>query len=862
MSEKKSITKKLLLIDGHSMAYRAFYALPVENFKSSTGQPTNAIYGFASMIINLIKEEKPTHVAVAFDVSRKTFRSEKFPEYKAQRASTPDEFRSQLSHINELITGFGIKYFGIEGFEADDIIATLAKAAEKKGFEVAICTGDRDAFQLVTKQITVLYPKKGVTEMSRMTPDAVFEKYGLTPTQYPDFAALRGDPSDNLPSVPGVGEKTATKWIVDYKSLENLLEHAAEIPGKVGESLRANIESIKLNRVLTHLLDDVQIPAGIDDLSWEGFDSQLVNNLFDNLEIKALKERIKVLPQSGTSEPVVVKTDLVIKKIPSSELNSIITQANSPVALHFEFHGKSLINYSVALDEETVYQSTDSNIGEWISDPKVKKIVHGAKASIKNLDLVGLASDVEILAYLNNPGSRNLELSDLAQRLLGATTEQDGLFADFNAQAANWIFGINKILFAELKEKNMVDLYVDLELPTLIALAKLEKIGIGVDQANLEKLSKKFMAVVSEETKDAYKAAGHEFNVASPKQLQTVLFDELKLPKTKKIKTGFTTDAESLAWLLAKTKHPILQHLMRIRETSKLQTTIDGLLSAIGRDGRIHTTFQQTVAATGRLSSTEPNLQNIPVRTEEGREIRDCFIAQAPFTELLTADYSQIEMRIMAHLSNDQGLIKAFESGEDLHSTVGAQVFGVKPSEVDAEMRRTIKAMSYGLAYGLSAFGLSQQLDIDPTEAGELMNKYFERFGGIRDYLKSVVIEAREKGYTETILGRRRYLPDLNHDNRQRREIAERAALNAPIQGSAADIIKIALLKVNHEIEKAKLKSRALLQVHDELIFEVMPGERESLEKIVLKEMSSAFKLRVPLDVNIGFGKSWDAAAH
>ena len=862
MSEKKSITKRLLLIDGHSMAYRAFYALPVENFKSSTGQPTNAIYGFASMIINLIKEEKPTHIAVAVDVSRKTFRSEKFPEYKAQRASTPDEFRSQLSHINELITGFGIKFFGIEGYEADDIIATLAKSAEKKGFEVAICTGDRDAFQLVTQHITVLYPKKGVTEMSRMTPDAVFEKYGLTPTQYPDFAALRGDPSDNLPSVPGVGEKTATKWIVDYKSLENLLEHAAEIPGKVGESLRANIESIKLNRVLTNLLDDVQIPAGIDDLSWEGFDAQLVNKLFDTLEIKALKERIKVLPQSGSSEPVMVKTDLVIKKIPSSQLNLIISKANTPVAIHFEFHDELLINYSIALDEGTVYQSTDSDIGEWIRDPKIKKIVHGAKAAIKNLGLVGLDSDVEILAYLNNPGSRNLELSDLAQRLLGATTEQDGLFADFNAEPASWILGINKILFAELKEKTMVDLYLDLELPTLIALAKLEKIGIGVDQANLEKLSKKFMAVVSEETKGAYKAAGHEFNVASPKQLQTVLFDELKLPKTKKIKTGFTTDAESLAWLLAKTKHPILQHLMRIRETSKLQTTIDGLLSAIGRDGRIHTTFQQTVAATGRLSSTEPNLQNIPVRTEEGREIRDCFIAQAPFTELLTADYSQIEMRIMAHLSNDQGLIKAFESGEDLHSTVGAQVFGVEPSEVNAEMRRTIKAMSYGLAYGLSAFGLSQQLDIDPTEAGELMNKYFERFGGIRNYLKSVVIEAREKGYTETILGRRRYLPDLNHDNRQRREIAERAALNAPIQGSAADIIKIALLKVNHEIEKAKLKSRALLQVHDELIFEVMPGERESLEKIVLKEMSSAFKLRVPLDVNIGFGKSWDAAAH
>ena len=862
MSEKKSITKKLLLIDGHSMAYRAFYALPVENFKSSSGQPTNAIYGFASMIINLIKEEQPTHIAVAFDVSRKTFRSEKFPEYKAQRASTPDEFRSQLSHINELITGFGIKYFGIEGFEADDIIATLAKAAEQKGFEVAICTGDRDAFQLVSKQTTVLYPKKGVTEMSRMTPDAVFEKYGLTPAQYADFAALRGDPSDNLPSVPGVGEKTATKWIVDYKSLENLLKHAAEVPGKVGESLRANIESIKLNRVLTQLLDNVELPATVEDLIWSGFDAQAVNKLFDSLEIKALKERIKALPHSGTSEAITVKRDLEVKKVSSAEVDSIIANANTPVAVHFEFNEKSLVTYSVALDESTVYESTDPNIGEWVKDHKVKKIVHGAKAPIKNLELVGLLSDIEILAYLNNPGSRNLELSDLAQRLLGATTEQDGLFADFNAQSASWIYEINKILFAELKEKNMVYLYVELELPTLIALAKLEKIGIGVDQANLEKLSKKFMDVVSEETKGAYKAAGHEFNVASPKQLQTVLFDELKLPKTKKIKTGFTTDAESLAWLLAKTKHPILQHLMRIRETSKLQTTIDGLLSAIDIDGRIHTTFQQTVAATGRLSSTEPNLQNIPVRTDEGREIRNCFIAQPPFTELLTADYSQIEMRIMAHLSNDAGLIKAFESGEDLHSTVGAQVFGVKPSEVDAEMRRTIKAMSYGLAYGLSAFGLSQQLDIDPTEAGELMNKYFERFGGIRDYLKSVVIEAREKGYTETILGRRRYLPDLNHDNRQRREIAERAALNAPIQGSAADIIKIALLKVNLEIEKAKLKSRALLQVHDELIFEVMPGEREKLEEIVQEQMSSAYKLRVPLDVNIGFGKSWDSAAH
>jgi len=862
MSKNQSSDKKLLLIDGHSMAYRAFYALPVDNFKSSSGQPTNAIYGFASMIINLIKEEKPTHIAVAFDVSRKTFRTEKFPEYKAQRASTPDEFRSQLSHINELITGFGVKYFAIEGYEADDLIATLAKSAEKQGFSVAICTGDRDSFQLVNKQTTVLYPKKGVTEMSRMTPDAVFEKYGLTPEQYPDFAALRGDPSDNLPSVPGVGEKTATKWIVDYKSLENLLAHADEISGKVGESLRANIESVKLNRVLTQLLDDVKIPTSIDDLSWDGFDANLVNQLFDTLEIKALKERIKVLPQSGASEPVSPKEEVEVKNLSSNEINKLVEKSNRPIALYLEFNLATLENYSIALDENLVFQSSDNQIGDWVKDPKIKKIVHGAKAPIKHLGLSGLNSDIEILAYLNNPGSRNLDLSDLAQRLLGVSVEQDGLFVEFNAVAANWIFQLNEILLAELKDKNMVELYQDLELPTLIALAELESTGIGVDQKSLQKLSKDFAEIVATETQGAYKAAGHEFNVASPKQLQVVLFDELKLPKTKKIKTGFTTDAESLEWLLHKTKHPILQHLMRIRETSKLQTTIDGLLSAVGSDGRIHTTFQQTVAATGRLSSTEPNLQNIPVRTEEGRLIRNCFIAQKPFTELLTADYSQIEMRIMAHLSNDQGLISAFESGEDLHSTVGAQVFNVKPNEVDAEMRRTIKAMSYGLAYGLSAFGLSQQLDIDPTEAGELMNKYFERFGGIRDYLKSVVVEAREKGYTETILGRRRYLPDLNHDNRQRREIAERAALNAPIQGSAADIIKIALLKVNSEIQNNKLKSRALLQVHDELIFEVMPGERDKLEKIVKAQMSNAYKLRVPLDVNIGFGVSWDAAAH
>jgi DNA polymerase-1 len=521
-----------------------------------------------------------------------------------------------------------------------------------------------------------------------------------------------------------------------------------------------------------------------------------------------------------------------------------------------------LNSYSVAISESEVFSVNETRIGDWLSDPKIPKYVHGAKYPIKKLKMLGLTADIELMAYLINPGSRNLDLEDLAERLLGVSSSSDDLFSTFDPKSAAWIFTLQRELESEIKSKSMADLYRNLEQPTLLLLSKMEEIGIGIDAQKLTQLSKHFSKIVSDETAGAFAEAGHEFNVSSPKQLQVVLFDELKLPKTKKIKTGFTTDAESLEWLAAKTKHPLLKHLLRIREAGKLLTTIDGLIKATDQDGRIHTNFQQTVAATGRLSSTDPNLQNIPIRTDEGRQIRDCFVAQNPFTDLLTADYSQIEMRIMAHLSNDGGLIAAFESGEDLHSTVASLVFGVKAAEVDAEMRRTIKAMSYGLAYGLSSFGLAQTLDIDPASASELMSKYFERFGGIRDYLKTVVSTAREKGYTETILGRRRYLPDLNHDNRMRREVAERAALNAPIQGSAADIIKIAMLKVESEIMDKNLKSRLLLQVHDELILEVAPGEKEIIEEIVRNQMFNAYKLNVPLDVNIGFGKSWDLAAH
>ena len=864
-----SAEKRLLLIDGHSLAYRAFYALPVENFATASGQPTNAIYGFASMLINLIASEKPTHIAAAFDVSRKTFRSERFPEYKANRSATPDDFRSQTAYLFELVHAFGIRHFAVEGFEADDIIATFAKRAEKDGFQTLICTGDRDSFQLVNPNTTVLYPKRGVTDLSRMTPEEVFAKYGLTPTQYPDFAALRGDPSDNLPSIPGVGEKTAAKWIVEYGSLEKLVANAEKIPGKAGDSFRANIENVMLNHELTQLRSDMEIETPVSQLLWEGVNDLELGALLDKLEIKALKERVKSIGGQINSEPSTSavapkKIATKVKEVTSKELSKQIESANSVIALDFHLVDGEILEYCVALDAVNAFVVRSNEFGSWFSDPKVGKIVHSGKSVSRKYPLVGIVFDTELAAYLLNPGARNLDLYDLTERFLGIVNaeQEETLFAQYEGSDATSIFQLAPILTKELVERNMLELLNSLEIPVQTELAQMEKIGIGVDRKKLEALSTFFKGEVLRETSGAHKEAGKEFNVGSPKQLQAVLFDELNLPKTKKIKTGFTTDAESLDWLFAKTKHPILKHLLRIRETSKLATTVDGLVAAIESDGRIHTVFQQTVAATGRLSSTNPNLQNIPVRTEEGRRIRDCFISMSPYETLLTADYSQIEMRIMAHLSEDKNLIEAFKLGEDLHSTVASLVFGVKAEQVDPEMRRQIKAMSYGLAYGLSAYGLAQQLDLSPTDAAILMDKYFDRFGGIRDYLKKVVEVAREKGYTETIMGRRRYLPDLNSDVRARREIAERAALNAPIQGSAADIIKVAMLNTQNAMDLAGLKSRILLQVHDELIFEVAKGEVEELSKIVIKEMGQACKLSVPLDVNIGIGASWDLAAH
>ena len=839
------------------MAFRAFYALPVENFATSAGQPTNAIYGFASMLINLIRDEKPTHIATAFDVSRKTFRSEKFPEYKANRAATPEEFRSQVSYINELLDAFAIPHFELEGYEADDVIATFVKHFSDDA-EIYICSGDRDSFQLVSDQVTVLYPKKGVTELARMTPSAVLEKYGLTPKQYPDFAALRGDPSDNLPSIPGVGEKTATKWIQEFGSLSELIAKVDTVPGKAGEALRAALPSVITNRELTQLRSDLPLSPDLADLSWSGVEISKVNQFFEKLEIKALKARVAPFAKDGQVKEIAAKK-VSVREVNRVEFEKALTSSTGLVGLLL-----SESQAAISVEPEAVLVAEIGQVADVISSFK-GFIFHGAKQAISSKILSAVAVDTEVAGYLINAGSREIALSDLLQKHLGIELDNsagDLFTSDWDPSITCYLQELWRALSKELEAMSCLDLYNQIEMPTMHVLAAMEATGIAIDSKEMKSLLDFFGKEEAEATSLAYKEVGHEFNAASPKQLQVVLFEELKLPKTKKIKTGFSTDAESLEWLFSTTKHPVLASLLRIREVGKLRTTVEGLLNSTKADSRIHTTFQQTTTATGRLSSTEPNLQNIPIRSDEGRRIRNCFIAQEPFVDLLTADYSQIEMRIMAHLSDDKGLLEAFRTGEDLHSTVGAQVFDVPVSKVDADMRRQIKAMSYGLAYGLSSYGLANQLDISPTDASILMSKYFERFGGIQDYLKEVVKIAREKGYTETILGRRRYLPDLNHENRGRREMAERMALNAPIQGSAADIIKVAMLNVEKAMRSENLSSRLLLQVHDELIFEIAKGEHEAMEALVRKQMGSAFELKAPLDVNIGFGKSWDLAAH
>lgn len=889
---------RLLLMDGHSMAYRAFFALPAENFTTVAGQTTNAVYGFASMLANTLRDEAPTHFAVAFDVSRKTWRSEEFPEYKATRSKTPDDFKGQVELIGELLDAMKVPRFAVDGFEADDVIATLATQAEAEGFHVSIVTGDRDSFQLVSDDVTVLYPTKGVSELTRFTPEKVQEKYGLSPSQYPDFAALRGDPSDNLPGIPGVGEKTAAKWINQFGSFAELVERVEEVKGKAGQNLRDHLEAVKLNRRLTEMVRDVELPVGPEGLRRAAYDRKALIAFLEGLEIRnqGLRDRLLAADPGAEAEEEAAPAA-------GAEVDGTVLGAGE-LAPWLAEHGMSPLGVAIVdawklgsgrvaeialatgegpavwFDPAELDEADEKAFAGWSADAGAPKVMHDAKSAMRvfaehGWTVEGVSMDTALAAYLVKPGRRSFALDALSVEYLGrelataaAGDGQLAFGADEQAEAdalmgrARTVLDLGAAFTTRLQEVGAAELMRNVELPTSALLARMERAGIAADRGWLERMEQQFAAAVQQAVQEAHAAVGHEFNLGSPKQLQEVLFGELGLPKTKKTKTGYTTDADALAWLAAQTENELPVIMLRHREQSKLRSTVEGLIKSIAPGGRIHTTFNQTVAATGRLSSTEPNLQNIPVRTDEGRAIRRGFVVGEGYESLMTADYSQIELRVMAHLSEDEGLIEAFNSGEDLHTTVASQVFGVERTEVDPEMRRKIKAMSYGLAYGLSAFGLSQQLNIAPGEAGKLMDTFFERFGGVRDYLQRVVVEARATGYTETMLGRRRYLPDLNSDNRQRREMAERMALNAPIQGTAADIVKIAMLRVGKALEAGELASRMLLQVHDEIVLEIAPGEREAVEALVRREMAGAVELRAPLDVSVGVGRDWESAAH
>ncbi|OYN89847.1 DNA polymerase I [Parenemella sanctibonifatiensis] len=899
--ESESVERpRLLLIDGHSVAYRAFFALP-DTLATRTGQVTNAVYGFTSMLINVLRDEQPTHVAVAFDVSRQTFRSEEYPEYKAQREATPETFRGQVPLIKEVLDALGIRHLEMPGFEADDIIATLSLIGEHAGMEVLICSGDRDTMQLVDENVTVLYPRKGVSDLARMTPAAVEEKYLMPPARYPELAALVGEDSDNLPGVPGVGPKTAAKWLTAYEDLEDLLSHADDLKGKAAQNLRDRLDDVRRNRRLNRLRRDLELPVGLADLERRSWTREQIDPTFAALELRTLRDRMlealpaaEQLPEGGF--------EVVGQVLHSGEIAGWLTDHRTG-RLGVDFAGSwrggtgDLASVAIA-DEEgaaawfdvaELDPEDDRVFAEWLADPEVHLVIHDVKGPLlaiaeRGWTLAGVVNDTLLAAYLLRPDQRSFSLADLTVRHLQRELANDTVVVDDSpadqdmldfgqeeaddgaAEAAmvraRALIDLAPALDAELAEREELELLHDVEIPLARVLAGMERVGIAVDIDHLSSLESDFDAKTQQAAQAAYEVLGKEINLGSPKQLQGVLFDELGMPKTRKTRTGYTTDADALAGLYAKTEHPFLQHLLAHRDAIRLRQTVEGLLKAVADDGRVHTTYLQTIAATGRLSSTDPNLQNIPIRTDEGRRIRQAFVVGAGHEELLTADYSQIEMRLMAHVSADEGLIEAFVSGEDFHTEMASRVFSVDAAEVSPAQRAKIKAMNYGLAYGLSAYGLSQQLGISTGEAKELMEEYFERFGGVRDYLGGVVEEARREGFTATLLGRRRYLPDLMSSNRQRRDMAERAALNAPIQGSAADVIKLAMLAVDRELREGGFASRMLLQVHDELVLEVAAGERAAVEDLLVAQMTSAMDLNVPLDVSVGAGRSWFDAAH
>lgn len=897
----------VLIIDGHSMAFRAFYALPPDNFVTATGQHTNAVYGFVSMLTRLLETEKPTHIAVAFDVSRHSFRTEEYPEYKGTRDATPEEFKGQVELIREVLDAMGIVSLSREGFEADDILATLAYRAGNDGATVLVVSGDRDSFQTVTDNVTVLYPGTGPGDLRRMTPQAVEEKYGVPPHRYPEIAAIVGETSDNLPGVPGVGPKTAAQWINKYDGLDNLLARADEIGGKRGAALREHMDDVVRNRRLNRLLTDMDLEVSPSDLARRPTDVAAIDRLFDSLEFGRLRQKVREVAGIGMGEgPVdeapepVAEVEISVSLVDASCDIAQWARAHSPLAVLVEGDIRptrgditrlvlASDNEALVIDPVELSPTQEEALAEVLATAS-SLIVHDAKGARHALasrgwTLGGVEFDTMLAAYLAHPDQRSHKLEDVLSRVLGVVIEEEegdseALFdlGDMGAgpsaaqvragKLAAHLHPLASTLRSRLEESSEAALLTDMEMPLSVLLGEMEDIGIAADTSVLDGLSDELGKAVDAAREGAWAAAGREVNLSSPKQLQELLFDHFGLPKTKKTKTGYTTNAEALADLHAKTAdeggagHDFLGFLLTHRDRIKLKQMVDSLSATVASDGRIHTTFSQVAAATGRLASSDPNLQNIPARSADGMRIRGAFVAGEGFESLMSADYSQIEMRLMAHLSGDEALIEAFNSGEDLHRTMASMVFGTPVAEVSAEERSRIKATSYGLAYGLSSYGLAAQLGIPVPEAAALRDRYFERFGKVRDYLEGLVAQARADGYTQTMFGRRRYLPDLRSSNRQRREMAERAALNAPIQGSAADIVKIAMMNVVDALSEAGLKSRLLVQIHDELLLEVAPGEAAALEAIVRDKMATPVELSVPLDVAVGIGRSWQLAAH
>ena len=882
----------LMVLDGHSMAFRAFYALPVENFTTSTGQHTNAVHGFVAMLINLLRNEKPTHVAVAWDLAGGTFRTTEYSEYKAGRAAIPPEFPGQIDLIKEVLDALRIVHLSKENYEADDILATLSTRATTEGFKTLLVSGDRDAMQLVNDQVTVLYPRKGVSDLARMTPEAVEEKYLVPPARYPELAALVGESADHLLGVPGVGPKTAVKWLTAYDGLENLIRQADTVKGKAGQSFRDHLDDVIRNRKLNALVRDLDLDLTLAELARHPWDPKATRAVFDTLEFRTLWDRVRALATESDADGVDDDTlEISGTVLEPRTLNDWLSTTAGRIGVDVTGSWGSgsgdveavalggVDGNAVWFDAAELSPEDEDVFAAWLADKDRPKAMHSAKGPVEALaergwEVAGLTCDTELASYLLHPDRRAHKFDDAVRTHLNvalgeAEENSDQAMLDFgedhfaeSMERAVAVTRLADVMEKEVEARGGAELLHDVETGVQRCLISMERAGIAVDTDIFEGLRSEFDERVTRAQEAAWEAAGEKINLSSPKQLQGVLFDKLDMPKTRRTKSGYTTDADALAGLYETTEHPFLAHLLEHRDAIKLRQTVDGLLKEIRDDGRVHTTYMQTVAVTGRLSSKDPNLQNIPMRTEEGRRIREGFVVGEGYESLLSADYSQIEMRIMAHVSGDQSLIDAFQSGQDFHTVTASHVFGVAPEDVSVAQRSKIKAMNYGLAYGLSAYGLSNQLKVSVGEAKELMADYFSRFGKVHEYLEEVVDQARRQGYTETLLGRRRYLPDLTSTNRQRRDMAERAALNAPIQGSAADLIKLAMLATDQKLAEAALTSRVLLQVHDELILEVAKGEEEKVREIVTNAMGHAMDLSVPLTVSIGVGRSWFDAAH